>query len=54
MNIIKGLINRPKKVINEPYSQNANVSSQNAMSDEEILEQGFIIAKRILSRNITI
>ncbi|MBO3388427.1 hypothetical protein JJB46_09125 [Clostridium perfringens] len=47
MNIIKSLINKPKKVINEPYSQNV-------MSDEEILEQGFIIAKRILSRNITI
>ena len=54
MNIIKSLINRPKKVINESSSQNWNVSSKNEMTDEEILEKALLIANRILSRNITI
>lgn len=47
MNIIKSLIHRPKKVINESYKKNE-------MTDKEILEQGLIIAKRMLSKNITI
>ncbi|EOU1666979.1 TPA: hypothetical protein ACY4SV_000432 [Clostridium perfringens] len=47
MNIIKCLINQPKKVINRS-------SSKNVMSDEEVLEKALLIANRRLSRNITI
>ncbi|MCX0380139.1 hypothetical protein LI055_10955 [Clostridium perfringens] len=54
MNIIKSLINRPKKVINESSSKNGNMSSKNEITDEEILEKALLIANRILSRNITI
>ncbi|WP_415319940.1 hypothetical protein [Clostridium perfringens] len=48
MNIIKSLINRPKKVINRS-------SFKNEMTDEEILEKALLIANRILQRkNITV
>lgn len=48
MNIIKSLINRPKKVINESHKKNE-------MTDEEILEKALLIANRILQRkNITV